>query len=127
MLAHFTANSISTDRAAEYSRIQVETTNEIELDAILRDAERYVNFYTPPPDPVTPEYTSAAGDAEMRVFKYLASTEGIYTGSGLGGVNESFIDFDKVEKIIKRTVGIYSDMDNAGGGSNAAYIEDLAW
>jgi hypothetical protein len=122
-LTYNTTNGVSTDLAAEYSRIEVDASNEVELDAILRDSERYVKYYAPAPDPVTADYTSAAADGEKRIFKYLASTEGIYTGSGIGGVNESFIDFEKVESLIKSTVGLYDDTDNAGGGANVAYIE----
>jgi hypothetical protein len=122
-MTYYSGNGTSTDTAAEYSGITVEDTNELELDAILRDAERYVSFYAPAPDPVTAAYTSAARDGEMRIFKYLATTEGILSSTGISGISESFIDFAKVEQIIKRTVGLYADTSKAGGGSNVAYIE----
>lgn len=122
-MTHYTVNDTSTSMAAEYAGIAIQEKNERELDAILRDSERYVQYYAPAPDPLTEEYTQAAQDGEMRVFKYLANTEGIYTGSSISGLSQSFIDFEKVERIIKRTVGLFADSSMAGGGADVAYIE----
>lgn len=83
---------------------------EIKLDAVLRDAEREVKKVAPRPTAgfadvaAEEEYISAASDAEMRVFDYLVNTEGYLSSSGVSGISESYVDFARVEAIVRRAM-----------------------
>jgi len=97
----------------EYSSLDSDAIPEIKADAILRDAERLVAYYAPNPSSAESEvpneaYISAASDAEMRLWEYLAATEGYLTSTGVAGVNESFVDFDKVKAIVLKTMATIS-------------------
>jgi hypothetical protein len=108
--------------AVEYSGLEsVEDSGvpEIKLDATLRDSERLVKRCATPPSEATEEYTVAASDAEMRVFEYLVNTEGYLTGSGVGGVSESFVDFEKVEEIVRYA------LSGVSGGSNPRKLRSI--
>lgn len=119
-MSYMTANGTTTANAVLYAG--ADGIVAIKQDAILRDAERLVKRYGPPPIPVTAQYTSAASDAEMRVFDYLINTDGYVSSEGFPGVSTSFVDFEKVKSLVKSIVADYAD---AGSGSHVAYLE--AW
>lgn len=96
--------------ALEYASLDADAIPEIKADAILRDAERLVAYYAPNPDPdvVDEVYVSAASDAEMRLWEYLANTEGYLASTRIGDINESYVDFDKVKAIVLKTMATIS-------------------
>lgn len=121
-MTYYTAHDVSTDLALEYAALDADAIPEVKADAILRDAERMVTYYAPPPSPITTVYTEAAADAEMRIFDYLSATEGYLTSSGLSGISENFVDLEKVVSIISRCMATVS----IGAGGSLGQIEDAS-
>jgi hypothetical protein len=121
-MAYTTEVGTRTVKAAEYAGAESLVT--IKQDAILRDAERLVRKYGPPPDPITDEYESAASDAEMRVFDYLANTEGYLSSEAISGINSSYVDFEKVATIVRATLGDLAGTSvTSNGSANVGYVE----
>ncbi len=98
-MAYNTSNTTSTDEALEYASAEG-SMPEIRSDALLRDAERIVKRYAPPPTVITAAYTVPAKDCEMRVFDYLQATSGYLSSTNVAGISESY-DLLKIEGIVK--------------------------
>ena len=66
----------------------------------------------PAPDPVTPDYARKAARAELRIAKYLWTTDGFRTSSskGIGELSkgEGYARFDEVKGIVSATLGKYA-------------------
>lgn len=116
-MAYTTASGTSTTVAVAYSEISGLPT--IKQDAMLRMAERFVLRYAPPPDPITDGYESAASDAELHVFNYLANTEGLLSSENIEGIASSYIDQDKVRAMVVAITAGYADTASQG----VAYLE----
>jgi len=89
-------------------------------DRLLRTAERIVASLAPPPEEESVEYRTAASDAEIAVFAYMATTDENTTASkslsGLG--SKSYRSYQEaVRPIVRDAMGPYY-----GAGSNVAYI-----
>ena len=85
-----------------------EPTNVARAETLHRMSARYVARFSSAPDPVTPDFTLAAADAECVVFDYLYENTLKYSSLGSEDGSISYLDFDKIKQLVKDTMGPYA-------------------
>lgn len=109
--------------ALAYAELTAGDVPAVKAQALLEDASDWVSFLAPVSTSLEPvvltDYASRARRAEMRVFYYLAETGNLKSTSLSGVSSETYVDPERVERLVKASMGGFAGGSSSGASSVA--------